>query len=54
MRAPDSAPTPAQARARANAAEALVSDLRRRLGQAMADAVEAKRVAREAERTAAT
>lgn len=52
MRAPDSAPTPAQARARANKAEALVRHLRGLLGQAMADAVEARRVAREAERTA--
>lgn len=54
MTAPDPALTPTQARARANAAEALVHDLRRRLGQAMANAVEAKRVAREAERAAAT
>lgn len=41
------------ARARATAAEAVVRHLRRMLGQAMADAAEAKRIAREAEREAA-
>lgn len=54
MSTPDPAPPPAQARALANAAEALVRHLRGLLGQAMADAAEAKRVAREAERAAAT
>ena len=48
----DPKPTASQARDRANAAEALVRDLRRMLGRAMAEAAEAKRIAREAEREA--
>jgi hypothetical protein len=43
--------TATEARARAGKAESLVRDLRRLLGQAMHDEAEAKRVAREAERT---